>query len=362
MRLIALSALALLLALPSFAADAPAVSTAKPAWSPEMASGFVKLSLHCVDEVFPNYWERFEGKIDPRERHPAFYGCYDWHSAVHGHWAMLRVLKAFPQVPEAAQIEETLSRHLTKEKIAGEVKFLKTKEGFENPYGYGWFYRLLRELEASEHPKVQHWGSLLRPISDLLVDRYLKSLERLNRPNRVGTHDNTAYTMMHIWDYAMGAAHSPLAQGIDRHAREFYLADKKCPVEYEPGPHDFISPCLIEADLMRRVLPAKEFGKWEQGFLGHLKKGNPIFTPVVPKDIKDPYLGHQIGLMFQKAASFTGIASALPAGSARRKLFEESAKVHADKGISLMFDSGYGGTHWLASFAIFHFSGANERK
>ena len=336
----------------------------KPAttWGQEMADGFVQLSLHCVDTVLPNYWERFEGKIDPKERHPAFYGCYDWHSAVHGHWAMLRAWKTFPGMPSAAKIEDALSRHLTKENLEGELKFLKAKESFENPYGYGWYFRLLNELDTFDHPKAKEWRALLTPLADLFTDRYLKSLERLNRPQRVGTHDNTAYAMMHILDYASTAKLASLEHSVKEHARAFFLADKACPVAYEPGPYDFISPCLIEADLMRRVLPAKDFAKWEQAFLGHVRKGSSILTPVVPKDIKDPYLGHQIGLMFQKAASFRGLASALPASSPRRKLFEKAAHDHAQKGITLMFDSGYGGTHWLASFAIFHFSDSNLRK
>lgn len=335
----------------------------KPAttWGPEMAAGFVELSLHCVDTVLPNYWERFEGKIDPKERHPAFYGCYDWHSAVHGHWAMLRAWKTFPNLPGAAKIEDALTRHLTKENIAGELKFLKTKESFENPYGYGWFFRLLAELDTFDHPKAKEWRANLQPLADLFTDRYPKSLERMNRPQRVGTHDNTAYAMMHIWDYAKTAEHEALRAAVQAKAKEFFLADKTCPTAYEPGPYDFISPCLIEADLMRRVLPAKEFAKWEKNFLGHVKQGDGILTPVVPKDIKDPYLGHQIGLMFQKAASFRGIASTLPASSPRKKLFEAAAHAHAQKGITLMFDSGYGGTHWLASFAIFHFSDSNLR-
>ena len=362
MRLFNLPALVLLFTLPSFAADAPPVPSAKPAWGPGMAAGFVGLSLHCVDEALPNYWERFEGKIDPKERHPAFYGCYDWHSAVHGHWAMLRVWKIFPSIESAGKIEDALTRHLTKENLEGELKFLKTKEGFENPYGYGWFFRLLQELDSFEHPKAKEWRAGLQPLAELFLERYEKSIERLNYPVRVGMHDNTAYAMMHLFDYAKSSGNAKLEQLVRRHARRFYLGDKTCPVEYEPGPYDFISPCLIEADLMRRVLDKKEFANWERGFLGHLKRGNPIFTPAIPSDIKDPYLGHQLGLMFQKAASMRGIASTLPAGSARRKLLEASAETHAQKGISLMFDSGYGGTHWLASFAIFHFSGVNEGK
>ncbi len=325
-----------------------------------MASGFVELSLHCVDTVLPNYWERFEGKIDPKERHPAFYGCYDWHSAVHGHWAMLRVWKTFPGMELAGKIEETLSRHLTKENIEGELKFLRTKEGFENPYGYGWFFRLLEELDSFQHPKAMEWRATLQPIADLFVERYLASLDRLNRPNRVGTHDNTAYAMMHLLDYADSSGHQALKEKIRARAKDFFLNDKHCPVEFEPGPYDFISPCFIEADLMRRVLDAKAYGKWEAAMLGHIKKGNPILTPVVPNDIKDPFLGHQIGLMFQKAASMKAVALTLAKNSPRRKLLLESAEAHAQKGITLMFDSGYGGTHWLASFAIFHFSDANR--
>lgn len=344
----------------SLAGDPPVVKLeGKPEWGEKLASAFVALSLHCVDEVFPNYWERFEGKIDPKERQPAFYGCYDWHSAVHGHWAMLRVWKTFPNLPEAQQIEEKLTRHLTKENLEGELKFLKTKESFENPYGYGWFFRLLNELDSFDHPKAKEWRANLQPIADLFLERYAKSIERINRPYRIGTHDSTAYAMKHLHDNAVRAGNAKLLERVETKALEFFQLDKGCPTAYEPGPYDFLSPCLEEADLMRRVLDKKPFAQWERAFFGSLKKNDPIFTPVVPKDIKDPYLGHQIGLMFSKAAAFAGISSRMEKSNPRKKWFEAAAEAHAQKGITLMFDSGYGGTHWLASFAIFYFSGSD---
>lgn len=332
----------------------------KHEWNESTAKGFVELSLHCVDTELPNYWERFEPKErhPALERHPAFYGCYDWHSAVHGHWAMLRVWKSFPSIDVAKRIEETLDRHLTQENIDGELKFLRANPSFENPYGYGWFFRLLQELNTFDHPNAKIWSARLQPITDLFIQNYAGSIGRINRPYRIGTHDSTAFAMTHILDYARSAGNQSLADLVRAKAVQFYVKDKNCPMEYEPGPYDFISPCMIEADLMRRVLVKEDYRNWLQRFFSDMEESNPIFTPVIPSDLKDPYLGHQIGLMFQKAAAMKAVAAEMDKKSVQKKWLEDSSEIHSSKGIDLMFDSGYGGSHWLASFAIFHFSDA----
>lgn len=328
-----------------------------PVWDEALARSFVKLSLECVDKEYPNMWERYDKQ--PKLQHPVFYGCYDWHSAVHGHWAMLRVLHAFPRIPEAAVITAKLDKHFQREQIQKELAYFQKVKHFELPYGYGWYFRLIQELMASPHPKAAAWRDSLRPLETIFIERLQSYLKRINRPARSGMHDNLAYALVHTFDYARASGNKSLLRLIQAKARELYGADKNCPLDYEPSSSDFISSCLIEADLMRRVLGAEEFSAWLAAFLPDLEGGSSVYTPVVPLDIKDPFLGHLLGLMFQKAASMQALAAYLPAQDSRRALLEASAKRHADQGIRLMFDSGYGGEHWLASFAIFHFSAAN---
>ena len=328
----------------------------------ERAADFVALSLHCVDKEYPN--KTGDVAIDdasvqpPRVLHPSFFGCYDWHSAVHGHWAMLRILALFPDVEHAPAIRAVLDHHLTADKLAGEVAYFTAPhhKTFERPYGWGWFFRLRQALhQGRTDPDHARWLAATEPLAELLRQRLIDYLDHLTVPIRVGTHANTAYALVHIHDYARTVGDRELLTHIARHARRFYEADRQCPTAYEPSGEDFISPCLVEADLLRRVLPADDFGRWLNGFLPPL--GSPAFAPLRQptevRDLEDPRIGHLIGLAFQRAASFDGIASALPGDDHRRALFERLAVNHRSAGIAQMFASGYGGAHWLASFAIY---------
>ena len=328
--------------------------------TPEVASKLVGLSLACVKREFPNkpsfVLERVENLARPRAHTPAFYGCFDWHSAVHGHWAMVKVLKAFPDLPEAQSLRRVLNGNLTQGKLTPELQYLSAPRNktFERPYGWGWMLRLRGELETFNDHDAKRWKAALDPIAQLLSKQMVAYLKVLSVPIRAGTHTNTAFAMANAWDYAAVTGETGLLEELRTQALRLYKEDVNCPVSYEPSGEDFLSGCLAEADLMRRVLPQAEFGTWLDGFLP--APGDPAFetlsTPMVVKDPKDPRIGHPIGLHFHRAWAFGGIARGLPESDPRKPWFLALEKRYQKRGYDEMFNSGYGGHHWLASFAL----------
>ena len=344
----------------TFAADS--LPAAAPlALDATRAAALARLSLACVDKEYPNKpSDVLNGDPDVRPTrnvHPAFSGCFDWHSAVHGHWAMARLLKTFPDIAVAGEIRAALDRHLTADRIGPEVAYFDGENHgiFERPYGWGWLLRLEAELLAWDDPDARRWAAALRPLSDRLAASMAKYLGNLTVPIRDGTHQSTAFAMAHAHDYAVVAGDAALASAVERRARDFYLGDEGCPAAYEPSGEDFLSPCLAEADLMRRVLGPAEFTAWRDRFLPPVD--GPGFVrlrdPVHARDRKDPRIGHLIGLSLHRAAAYRGVASALAPDDARRDVFARLSARHRDDGLAEMSDSGYGGEHWLASFAIY---------
>jgi hypothetical protein len=330
------------------------------------AAEFAKLSLACVAREYPNKPSHVADGDDtvrpPRELHPAFYGCFDWHSAVHGHWAMVRLLKNFPEFALGKEIRAKLDRNLTRENIAAEVEYYRGEYHrlFERPYGWGWLLRLRAELLTWDDADGKRWAEILEPLAAEIAEMTKKYLDTLSVPVRAGTHHSTAFALTHIHDYAAVAGEVELTRVIERRSRDFFGDDERCPAAYEPSGEDFISPCLVEADLMRRVLDRQEFAAWLDRFLPAL--GSPEFGPLRDppevRDLKDAKIGHLIGLSYQRAAAYRGIASALPESDGRRAFFERLAEIHRDDAVDKTFASGYGGEHWLASFAIYLFTDA----
>ncbi len=337
------------------------VSPPKFTLDSEQMMQFVKLSLHCVDQEYPNK----PGTVlasdkevqPPRVLHPAFFGCFDWHSAVHGHWAMVRVLKKFPKIELNKEIREALDKHLTEANIQVELAYMQQKHHalFERPYGWAWLLRLTAELMTFEDEDAKRWAAVLKPLSTHIATATRGYLEKLSVPVRSGTHQSTAFALTHIQDYAIVAGDQALQEVIKRKSLEFFNGDTNCPTAYEPSGEDFISPCLVEADLMRRILPQGAFVSWLDRFLPPLTalEFAPLLKPVEVKDRKDPRIGHLIGLFLQRAASYNAIAKALPPTDPRQFVFYRLGEIHRDSGLGQMFDSGYGGAHWLASFAIY---------
>lgn len=334
--------------------------------SPALAEKLVRLSLDCVDRDYPNkpgHVLETAAQVRPhREDTPAFFGCFDWHSAVHGHWAMARVLRLFPDLPVAADIAAKLDGHLRPELMAQERAFFEQERSrtFERPYGMGWLLRLRAELEMLSHPRAGEWRRALDPLARAISRRLADYLERLSVPVRDGTHQNTAFSLIHALDYARACNEPALADVVRRRARDFYLGDRACPTAFEPSGEDFLSPCLAEADLMRRILLPGEFVSWLGAFLPPPgdERFRPLSVPVEVRDPQDPRIGHLIGLSFQRAAAFDGIAAALPRDHPWRASYTTLAARHCTEALAQMFDAGYGGEHWLASFALLALSPA----
>lgn len=338
----------------------------EPEFTSKKAEKLVLLSLDCVDRQYPNKpGHVLENDMDlatPKTLHPSFFGCFDWHSAVHGHWAMVKILKTFPANDQAFHIREKLNRHLGRESVASEAKYFERDASatFERPYGYGWFLRLCAEIHDFEDPDAQMWSKNLKVLEEIVVQRVFEYFFKLSVPVREGTHHNSAFALSHAYDYAESVENDKLLVFLEKRGRDYYEKDRSCPLDYEPSGEDFISPCLAEADFMRRILPGDEFASWFDDFmpLGNLPQWEAAVALPEVLDKKDPKIGHLIGLAFHRAWTMRGIAGALDKKDVRRNLLLRSAQWHESQGLSLMSGSGYGGEHWLASFAVFSLTNA----
>ena len=330
----------------------------------EHASAFTKLALKGIDKEYPHkpgvVWAKVESVVPPKALHPAFHGCFDWHSAVHGHWMLLHILKAHPDLPEAKQIREVLGKHLTAENIKAEVEIFLRPEGksFERPYGWTWLLKLAEELHTWDDADGRKWSASLKPLAELIASRYIDYFPKQTYPIRSGTHSNTAFGLSFAHDYAVALGNKKLQAAIEDRARAYYSKDEDAPARWEPDGADFLSPSLCEADLMRRVLPKDEFRAFLVKYLPGAVKGQPttLFTPATVTDRTDPQLVHLDGLNLSRAWCMKSIATALPITDPLHKLLIESAAKHAEAGLKHIASGDYAGEHWLASFATYMLS------
>lgn len=325
------------------------------------ASGLASLALKCADAEFPNKADHIASGLDdlarPRDAHPSFYGCFDWHSSVHGHWLMVRALKHSPDVPDAAKLRAALDAHLSTAAIAGEVAYLAQpgRKTFERTYGWAWLLKLSEELNSWKDPDAKRWSADLDPLAAVFVVQYKTFLPKLTYPIRVGTHPNTAFGLACALDYARAKSDKEFEALLVERAKTYFAADKDYPAAWEPGGEDFFSPALLEADLMRRVLPPAEFSRWLTSFLPELGRGGPksLMTPAIVTDRTDPKIVHLDGLNLSRAWCFRGIAGALPPADPRRPVLLEAARRHLDASLTHVTSGDYAGEHWLASFALY---------
>lgn len=341
-------------------ADPPPKSKTESSFTREQASAFAKLALKNLDQEFPHKPGIVFAKADevksPKETHPAFFGSFDWHSSVHGHWMLVKVLKLYPDLPEAKKIREVLGSHLTTENGKAEAAVFARKEekSFERPYGWAWLLKLATELHTWDDPDARTWAANLKPLSDLIATRYVEFFPKQTYPIRSGVHSNTAFGLTFAHDYARVVGDKKLQAAIEERAKSYYGKDEDAPARWEPDGADFLSPSLCEADLMRRVLPAKEFKVWLTKYLPGLAEGKPttLFTPATVTDRTDGHLVHLDGLNLSRAWCMKGIASVLPTDDPVRKVLLDAVAKHAEAGLKHVASGDYAGEHWLASFAV----------
>lgn len=325
------------------------------------AARFARRALDNLVREYPNHvMHLLSGDTDaqpPRVLHPAFYGSYDWHSAVHSHWLLVRVLRLFPRIGLAAEIRALLDRHLTPDKLVEERRYFEAphRAGFERPYGLAWLLQLAAELHAWNAPEAQRWRTALVPLEELAVSRFSEWLPKLSHPVRSGEHANSAFALGLLHDYACRARHRAFEALIKARSLEFYSTDTNAPLAYEPSGQDFLSPVLSEADLMRRLLPQQEFAAWLTHFLPQISAGSDAhwLPPVVSRDRADGKLAHLDGLNLSRAWMLEGIATALPADDPRQGALIAAARDHAAAGLAAVTTEHYAGSHWLPSFAVY---------
>jgi hypothetical protein len=325
------------------------------------AERFANLALACVHKEYPNKISHtLNGDADvgpPRKLTPAFYGCYDWHSSVHGHWLLARLLRTFPNAAFAPSAREALRQSLTADNIAQEAAYLRAegRASFERPYGLAWLLQLVAELREWDDPQARAMAANLRPLEEAARGRLQDWLPKLSYPVRIGEHAQTAFALGLTLDYARATGDTKFAGLLASKARQFYLGDKDCPLAYEPSGEDFLSPCLGEADLMRRVLPSREFARWLQTFLPQISpaRKRAWLEPVVSPDPSDPRLAHLDGLNLSRAWMLEGIAAGLPKGDQRLPAIMAAAEKHRSAGLAAVTGKHYEGGHWLGSFAVY---------
>ena len=334
--------------------EAPALRNA-PELSLEQAGRLADLPLACMQTDYPNKLGQTLGsKTDmgePKVLHPAFYGCFDWHSAVHAHWSLVKLLKSFPELERTDEIRQKLKENLSAVNIQSEVKYFNrsNESSYERTYGWAWLLKLAEELHTWDDPLGRELEENLKPLTDLIVERFKSFLPKLVYPIRVGEHTNTAFALAFAWDYATSLGKESLKEIIESRARDFYSDDAGCPMLWEPSGFDFLSPCLEEIDLMRRVLPGDEFHPWMDSFAPQLMQEEYMLEVGRVSDRSDGKLVHLDGLNFSRAWVLYGLAQQYPIYSHLLQI----ADTHVAHSLPNLVGDSYEGGHWLGSFALY---------
>jgi hypothetical protein len=333
--------------------------TANINFDAKIAAGFAKLALKCVQKEYPNKLDHVMNDsmevLSPSVMHPAFYGCFDWHSSVHGHWMLVRLLKKYPDMENSSAIRKALNENLTENNIKTEVAYLnnENRKSFERTYGWAWLLKLQEELIGWNDSDGIKWNKNLQPLTDAMVQNYMNFLPKQNYPIRTGVHPNTAFGIGFALDYARKSKNDKFEKLLKERALAYFGNDKDYDPKWEPGGEDFFSPGLMEADLMRRVLIPEKFLKWFIQFMPEIGRTNNLLMPAVVTDRTDPKLVHLDGLNLSRAWCMFGISSLLSENDPLKKILLTSAKKHAGAGLSNIASGSYEGEHWLASFAVY---------
>lgn len=334
----------------------------KPELNLPQANNLASLPIHCIKVEFPNKLGQVLGNKNdlqtPKELHPAFYGCFDWHSAVHGHWSLVKLMKDFPEITNKEEIAQMLLDNMSSENIQKEVEYFNGNynKSFERTYGWAWLLKLAEELHTWDTDLAKKLEQNLQPLTDLIVERYIEFLPKLNYPIRVGEHTNTAFGLTFAWDYAVTLENFQLQKLIKKRARNFYLKDGNCPIAWEPSGYDFLSPCLQEAAIMKRTMSLAEFKLWFRDFLPQMANKDFDIEVGEVSDRKDGKLVHLDGVNFSRAWCLLNIAEGLPEYNHLRNI----AYKHINYSLPNLVGDSYEGGHWLGSFAIYALSAINN--
>jgi hypothetical protein len=344
---------------PLEATDIETVLSGRTDWvGPDVMETLARHPLDAIDTEFPHYISSIESPDEtprPAEQHPIFYGCFDWHSAVHSHWCLIRQLRLFEDHPAESEIVQSIESRFTPENVSQEVAYFDDHEAFEKPYGWAWLLQLASELHLWDDERADEWASILQPLETRIRELVTAEFLPQNRPFRVATHHNSAFALHCLFDYARTTDEQELGSAVIDTARRFYMDDRNYPVEYEPLGWDFISPALTEADLMRRVLDPAEFRTWTSAFFPDVTTApyDSLLRPAhVNTSSEDGVALHLVGLNVSKAWSLAGLVSALD-DHPFVDTFENSARSHAERGLAQAFTEDYAGTHWLTSYVLY---------
>jgi hypothetical protein len=327
----------------------------KPSFTVSEANKLIELPLHCLEIEYPNKLSQVIGNDDdlqsPHVLHPIFYGCFDWHSAVHGYWSMVTLLKEFPELEKTQVVREILKKNITSENVALELAYFQKgiNKNYERTYGWAWLLKLAETLYQWDDPLARELEANLKPLTEHIVASYKEFLPKLNYPIRVGEHTNTAFGLTFAYDYSLALGEIELQKLISKRAKEFYSKDANCPITWEPSGYDFLSPCLEELDIMRRVLSEEEFKEWIALFLPQLKNTDYHLDVGLVGDRTDGKLVHLDGLNFSRAWVFYGLANQYPEYEHLKNLANE----HISYSYPNLVGDTYEGGHWLGSFAVY---------
>jgi Protein of unknown function (DUF2891) len=323
------------------------------------ASFLTSLPMKCIIQQYPNKTSHVvlsdsdQMVSSPKQLHPVFYGCFDWHSSVHGHWMLVSLLKMFPQLPEADNIRAAINNTFTPENIQTEVKYFEgtLSRGWERTYGWAWLLKLDEELYTWNDEDAKRWHLALQPLTKKIIELWMGFLPKQTYANRTGVHPNTAFGLVFALDYAKVLHNMAFEKSITASAKRLFGNDKNAPALWEPDGSDFLSPSLEEADLMRRILPAAAFTVWLNHFISLPALKHLTSLPVI-SDRTDLQIVHLDGLCFSRSWCMRTIAAVLPAADQRKKILNRAAIKHLESALPNVVSGNYGGEHWLASFAV----------
>lgn len=331
----------------------------------QVASRYAESILRSIQQEYPNQMQHMmtgpDDRPTPREAHPAFYGCFDWHSSVHMHWTLIRLLRLAPNAFDTTKALTVLDAHLNRSTMEQESTYLRTHPRFERPYGWGWALTLAHELTLWDAEPAQRWLEAMRPLMEVIAQSFLAWLPKATYPIRVGMHSNSAFGLARAVPLAKHLAKqgdNRLLVAITQAATQWYAADRDYPAHYEPGGSDFLSPALTEVDLLSLVHEREQFINWLDVFLPRLAFGEPkaLFEPAVVSDASDGQLAHLHGLNLYRAFVWKCLQTLLPADDARQPALAAGITAHAQASLDAVTGSDYMVEHWLASFAMLYLS------